>query len=167
MTDKIHAALTDIADMTAEVLRDYPQVRHWIDYQRANHLRGTDYDRDGGMGSGEVRDLSVRVLRPDDGTRYAKRLERAVKAAHVALVEIDSIRRANLPATNEAGFTGDDDAMWCRVHLEVGSREPRATGDECRACADFRRAFKRKPTKAEVDIRARTGRWPRNTQVVA
>jgi hypothetical protein len=59
----------------------------------------------------------------------------------------------------------DSDDLWCRAHLDAGSREPRATGDECRACADFRRAFKRKPTPAEIDRQSRTGRWPRNVVV--
>lgn len=176
MTDKIHAALLEIRDLVDNALRDYSENKHWMNYLRAHHANGTSYDRDGGSSSsvndiaGRIIDPSdspVRVYRADPGSRAAKRYRKAALAGVGAMRDIDSLRRQLLTAKNALGFAGDNDAMWCRAHLEAGSREPRATGDECRACADFRRTMKRKPTKEEIDLRSRTGRWPRTTTSVA
>lgn len=166
MTDPVHAALLEIRDLVDNALRDYDDNKRWLNLFRAHHANGTSYDRDGGSSSTTV-DLSARVLTPDLGTRLTKRYRRAAATAQGAMRDIDSLRRQLLTTTNDAGYRGDDPAMWCRGHLEAGSREPRATGDECRACADFRRTMKRRPTLEEIDLRSRTGRWPRNTQVVA
>lgn len=166
MTDPVHAALLEIRDLVDNALRDYSENKHWMNLLRSHHANGTSYDRDGGTSSTTV-DLSVRVIRPDPGTAISKRYRRAATTAQGAMRDIDSLRRQLLTTKNAVGTVGDDESMWCRGHLEAGSREPRATGDECRACADFRRTMKRKPTKDEIDLRSRTGRWPRTTTSVA
>ena len=168
MTDHVHAALLEIRDLVDNALRDYPENKHWLGLLRTHLPNGASYDRDGGSSS-DVNDLSVRVIRPDPGTAMSRRYRKAAEAGVAAMRDIDNLRRQLLTAKNDLGFSGDADAMWCRGHLAAGSREPRAIGcgDECRACADFRRSRKRKPTAEEIDLRSRTGRWPRSTTSVA
>jgi hypothetical protein len=154
VTDRIHSALVDIAAMATDAQRDYPTVRHWIDYQRANHIKGTDYDRDGGS-SGDVTDLSVKVLRPDPGTRYARRLEKAVRAAHSALIEIDAIRRANLTTVSLKPLDGDEAPC---AHC---GQEPRYRGDLGRRCYDWKRAHAGALPGPEVLEAWRRGKQPK------
>jgi hypothetical protein len=167
MTDRQLNALRDARARIDRLIAAWDEVQHWIDFKDTNHIAGTDYDRSGGSSSGEIRDLSIRVLRPNPGKLDRKQLRNAVDRIIGGSIDADDVRVRNLTAKNERGFTGDNDAMWCRGHLAAGSREPRSTGDECRPCADFRRGVGRRPTKDEIDQRTRTGRWPRSANLTA
>lgn len=153
MTDRIRQALEEAHELLTAALRDYDQTKHWIGMARAGHINGTSYDRTGGA-SGDVNDLSVRVLRPDPGVKMKRRAERAALAVVSGARDWDYLRRQNLTTTSMPALRDEQPCAHC-------GQEPRYRGDIGRRCYDWRRAHAGALPGPEVLEQWRRGKQPK------
>ena len=131
MTDRQLAALRDAHARIGRLIAAWDEVTHWIDYRDAHHIAGTDYDRSGGSSSGEIRDLSIRVLRPNPGKLDRKPLQHAVDRIIGGSIDADDVRLRNLTTRSTAPIA--DERPSCS-HCGLAER---ARGSLCRRCHEW------------------------------